>query len=139
MSDIIKNRTYVSIGGREYGIVSGESTQYIQKIAIELDARICQLSDAYFSLTKLDVTTLAALNIMDDYMKTKEDLDRISSEIEGLRSALRDMRIKLSQNQGERQTSSDISALQRENEILRNENEALKKAKRTVDYKSIAK
>ena len=139
MSEIIKNKTYVSIAGREYGIVSGESTEYIQKIAIELDSRICQLADAYFSLTNLDVTTLAALNIMDDYVKTKEELERISSEIDVLRSALRDMQIKLHQGHSEKQGSAEMSALKREVDMLRKENAALKASNHSKGYEVIAK
>ena len=129
MSEIIKNKTYVSIAGREYGIVSGESTEYIQKIAIELDSRICQLADAYFSLTNLDVTTLAALNIMDDYVKTKD----------GLRSALRDMQIKLHQGHSEKQGPAEMSALKREVDMLRKENAVLKASNHSKGYEVIAK
>ena len=138
MSETIKNRTYVSIGGREYGIVSSEPTEYIQKISIELDSRIRQLSDIYFSLTNLDITTLAALNLMDDYVRTRDQLKEVSQEIDGLRSALRDMQIKLQQSQSG-DSNIDIESLQKENERLKQENLALKGAAKSIDYKKLAK
>lgn len=121
MSCIIKNKTSVSIGGREYSIVSGEDTGYIQKIAIELDERIKNLSSSYFSLSSLDVTTLAALNLMDEYVKAKEELASVSTEIEGLRTALRDMQLKLRSAE-----LAEAKTLKKENERLKKENAELR-------------
>ena len=90
-------------------------------------------------LTNLDVTTLAALNIMDDYVKTKEELERISSEIDGLRSALRDMQIKLHQGHSEKQGPAEMSALKREVDMLRKENAVLKASNHSKGYEVIAK
>ena len=50
MSGNSKKRTTINIAGREYCIVSPEDTDYIQRISMQLDSRIRELSDAYFSL-----------------------------------------------------------------------------------------
>ena len=121
MSGNTKNKTTVNIGGREYSIVSPESNEYIQRISIQLDERIRELSDAFFSLSSLDVTTLAALNLMDDYIKTREELERISGEIDGLRTALRDMQLKL-----RGADAAELKELREENRRLADENERLK-------------
>lgn len=119
MSEEAKNKTRVMIGGREYSIISDEKTDYIQKIAIELDSRIKELKDAYFSLSALDVSTLAALNIMDDYAHASEELKNIQEEVEGLRRALRDMQLKTAREK------DAYDALKKENELLRAKNELL--------------
>lgn len=119
MSEEAKNKTRVMIGGREYSIISDEKTDYIQKIAIELDSRIKELKDAYFSLSALDVSTLAALNIMDDYTHAAEELKNIQEEVEGLRRALRDMQLKTTREK------DAYDALKKENELLRAKNELL--------------
>ncbi len=119
MSEEAKNKTRVMIGGREYSIISDEKTDYIQKIAIELDSRIKELKDAYFSLSALDVSTLAALNIMDDYTHAAEELKNIQEEVEGLRRALRDMQLKTAREK------DAYDALKKENELLRAKNELL--------------
>ena len=119
MSEEAKNKTRVMIGGREYSIISDEKTDYIQKIAIELDSRIKELKDAYFSLSALDVSTLAALNIMDDYTHAAEELKNIQEEVEGLRRALRDMQLKTAREE------DAYDDLKKENELLRAQNELL--------------
>ena len=119
MSEEAKNKARVIIGGREYSIISDEKTDYIQKIAIELDSRIKELKDAYFSLSALDVSTLAALNIMDDYTHAAEELKNIQEEVEGLRRALRDMQLKTAREK------DAYDALKKENELLRAKNELL--------------
>ena len=121
MSGNTKNKTTVNIGGREYSIVSPESNEYIQRISIQLDERMRELSDAFFSLSSLDVATLAALNLMDDYIKTRDELERISGEIDGLRTALRDMQLKL-----RGADASELKELREENRRLADENERLK-------------
>ncbi len=132
MSDIIKNKTSVSIGGREYGIVSGEDNSYIQKIAIELDERIKTLANSYFSLTSLDVATLAALNLMDEYTKAKEELKSVSGEIEGLRNALRDMQLKLRQAE-----IKEDRTIKEENERLKAENAKLRSTMKSSRYRAV--
>lgn len=121
MSGNTKNKTTVNICGREYSIVSPESNEYIQRISIQLDERMRELSDAFFSLSSLDVATLAALNLMDDYIKTRDELERISGEIDGLRTALRDMQLKL-----RGADASELKELREENRRLADENERLK-------------
>ena len=121
MSGNSKKRTTINIAGREYCIVSPEDTDYIQRISMQLDSRIRELSDAYFSLSSLDVTTLAALNLMDDYTKTRDELEKISAEIDGLRSALRDCQLKL-----RGADAGGLRELKEENRRLTEENERLK-------------
>ena len=88
---------------------------------MQLDSRIRELSDAYFSLSSLDVTTLDALNLMDDYTQTRDELEKISAEIDGLRSALRDCQLKL-----RGVDAGELRELKEENRRLTEENERLK-------------
>ena len=121
MSECVKIRTNVSINGRDYSILSSDSSEYIQKIAIELDKRIAELAGAYFNLSSADVATLAALNAMDESIKAREELEKVAGDIESLREALRNTQLKLHQHY-----QAEHERLQKENERLRAENSRLR-------------
>lgn len=122
---MVQTKTKVTVFGKEYCIVSDESKEYVQQIAIDLDERLKKLNGEYLSLSALTLTTLAALNLTDEYLKTKSALEELKVEVEGLRERVRDMHIK----QQVEAPSNEQKLLRERVERLEMENERLKQGR----------
>ncbi|WP_273326570.1 cell division protein ZapA [Vallitalea guaymasensis] len=69
-----KNNTKVIIGGNVYTLSGDESEEYIQRVALYINNKLDELKaseNGQFLNTRL-MSILLAINIADDYFKTKE-------------------------------------------------------------------
>ncbi|MBV7506047.1 cell division protein ZapA [Bacillus sp. sid0103] len=81
MSNNQKNRTTVDIYGQQYVIMGSESPSHIRHVASLVDNKMREIS---FKNPNLDATKLAvltAVNAVNDYLKMKDHLDRLQTEI----------------------------------------------------------
>lgn len=82
------NLTEVEIYGQTYKIKGSGGKEYIQQLAEYVDKEMKEISDITDTIDSLKVAILAAINITDEYLKTKKELQRtervISEKIEKL-------------------------------------------------------
>lgn len=76
-----KNKTTVDIYGQQYTIVGTESTSHIRLVASIVDDKMREISakNPYLDINKLAVLT--AVNIVHDYIKLKEELERLEFQV----------------------------------------------------------
>ncbi|MDX6152043.1 cell division protein ZapA [Marinococcus sp. PL1-022] len=74
--DQSKKRTTVTIYGQQYTIVGDEQPSHINQVANYLDKRMKEYKayNPYLDTTRLAVLT--ALNVVDDYIKLKEEVNK---------------------------------------------------------------
>ncbi len=75
-----KNKINVVIDGRNFTVVGGDNERYIRNLAYYVDEKIKSLSSKNERLSQTMSATLAALNIADEYHKTKEELDELKNK-----------------------------------------------------------
>ena len=82
------NLTEVEIYGQTYKIKGSGGKEYIQQLAEYVDKEMKEISDITDTIDSLKVAILAAINITDEYLKTKKELQRtervLSEKIEKL-------------------------------------------------------
>jgi len=70
------NLTEVEIYGQAYKIRGAGGKLYIQELADYVDKKMKEISDMTNTADSLKVAILAAINITDEYFKTKKELER---------------------------------------------------------------
>ena len=78
-----KTRATVRIAGRDYTIASYDSPEYVARVAAYVDRKMNELGLAT-RLPAGQLAVLAAVNATDDMMKSRDEIDRLRREIEGL-------------------------------------------------------
>lgn len=75
-----KERTTVTIYGQEYTIVGYEKPGHVIEVAKYVDSKMREIKsmNPYLDTTRLAVLT--AINVVNDYLKLKEKLERIEKE-----------------------------------------------------------
>lgn len=81
-----KNKTEILIFGSRYIVSGNEPEEYIQDVASYLDDKMKEISDINKTLSGNMVTVLAAINVVDEYLKCKNKLER---EIENRKEFMR--------------------------------------------------
>lgn len=82
--EMTKKKVEVIIGGQVYTLQGSESEEHIQKVARVLDEQVTyiQKNDSMRRLNNSQKHMMAALNMADDYLKMKNELQRFSQELE---------------------------------------------------------
>lgn len=77
-----KTRTTVDIYGQQYSIVGTESTSHIRLVASIVDDKMRDINskNPYLDINKLAVLT--AVNVVHEYLKLKEDYEKLEKLIE---------------------------------------------------------
>ena len=92
------NLTEVEIYGQTYKIRGTGGREYIQELADYVDKKMKEISDMTSTVDSLKIAILAAINITDDYLKTKKELERaeraVSEKIAKLTKELDQLTIK---------------------------------------------
>lgn len=79
-----KNKVEVIIGGQVYALQGNESEEHIQQVANIVDKKITEIQKN-MPIKRLSTTQkhmIAALNIAEEYLKVKIDLEAYSKELE---------------------------------------------------------
>ncbi|MED1469304.1 cell division protein ZapA [Bacillus salipaludis] len=81
MSNSQKSRTTVDIYGQQYVIVGDESSSHIRLVASLVDDKMREISSRNPSLDVSKLAVLTAVNAVNDYIKIKDQLDRLKAEL----------------------------------------------------------
>lgn len=81
MSQAEKNRLTVEIYGSQYTIVGIESKDHIRYVASMVDEKMREISSKNPSLDINKLAALTAVNAVSDYLKIKEKLQQLESEL----------------------------------------------------------
>lgn len=78
----MESRKYeVKINGAEYIIVSNETEEYVQRVALLVNKKMGQLMEANPHLSTAMSAVLTSINLADDYLKNEKVLDNLRVEI----------------------------------------------------------
>ncbi len=75
-----RNKTEVYIYGSRYTVSGAESEEYIHKLALYVDKKMREFSEANSALSAGMISVLAAINISDDYFKALDKLKQLSKQ-----------------------------------------------------------
>jgi cell division protein ZapA len=81
MSEQKKTRTTVDIYGQQYSIVGSESTSYIRLVASIVDDKMREISEKNSNLDSSKLAVLTAVNVVNDYLKVKDELEALQEKI----------------------------------------------------------
>ena len=86
MGDSSETVTTVRIFNQTYNVRSEGAPDYIQNLAELLDGKMCEIAKLTPTVDTARVAVLAALNLADNYLATRERLELLEQEV-GERSA----------------------------------------------------
>jgi len=78
-----KTRATVDIFGQQYSIVGSESTSHIRLVASIVDEKMREISTKNPSLDINKLAVLTAVNAVHEYIKLKEDYERLEQKLYG--------------------------------------------------------
>ncbi|MDQ2086352.1 cell division protein ZapA [Herbivorax sp. ANBcel31] len=124
MSD--KNKVNVRIAGRDYTLVGIESEEYIQRVALYIDKKLNTIMKQNSKLSTSMASVLTAVNVADDYFKSRESIDTLSEELNNLREEAQKLK-------------DENTSLSNENAVLENKNTnyQLQLAKREAELNEV--
>ncbi len=118
-----KNDIPVIINGRVYTLSGYESDDYLQQVATYINSKSseCKASEQFRSLNAEYQNMLLAINIADDYFKTKKQASELENEDDSKEKLLYDLRHEIleahikneSANKLVDEYKEQVSALQR--------------------------
>ncbi|RDU36249.1 cell division protein ZapA [Neobacillus piezotolerans] len=82
MSNINKNRTTVDIYGQQYTIIGPESSSHVRLVASLVDDKMREIGSKNPSLDVNKLAVLTAVNAVNDFIKLKDELERLKSDLE---------------------------------------------------------
>ncbi|MHB8062305.1 MAG: cell division protein ZapA [Ruminiclostridium sp.] len=110
-----KNKVVIRIAGKDYTIVGAESDEYIQKVGLYIDRKMNEISMRNSSFSTSLAAVLTAINVADDFFKSRENESNIHKEKEGMKEELERLRNENLQVKEENSTlSSKNTSLQLE-------------------------
>ena len=80
-----KQKTVVTVAGKEYTLVSSESPEYMNRVAAYVDRKLEEMAMATRLPTNM-VAVLTALNMADELMKAHDENSRLRREMMALRA-----------------------------------------------------
>ncbi|KGM44884.1 cell division protein ZapA [Neobacillus niacini] len=82
MSNIEKTRTTVDIYGQQYVILGTENQSHVRHVASLVDKKMREIGSRNPLLDVNKLAVLTAVNAVNDYIKMKEQLERLQSELQ---------------------------------------------------------
>ena len=83
-----KTKTVVNIAGKDYTICGTESAEYIHRVALKVNGKFQDMKLANPDLNNIQLAMLTAINVADDYMKMKDELEATQKELELIKKGL---------------------------------------------------
>lgn len=87
-----KNKVVIRISGKDYTLVGVESDEYIQKVGLYIDRKMNEISMRNSSFSTSLAAVLTAVNVADDFFKSRENESIINKEKEAIRDELERIR-----------------------------------------------
>lgn len=82
MSNTRKNKITVEIYGQQYVILGTEGSSHIRHVALLVDDKMREISSRNPGLDVNKLAVLTAVNAVNDYLKMKEELERLQIQLE---------------------------------------------------------
>lgn len=82
MSEGEKNRATVEIYGKTYTIVGPSSPEWIRDVAQLVDDKMREISQRHPHLDVVKIAVLSAVNLADENLRLKQELDELVKLIE---------------------------------------------------------
>lgn len=82
MSNIEKTRTTVDIYGQQYVILGDETQSHVRHVASLVDKKMREIGSRNPLLDVNKLAVLTAVNAVNDFIKMKEQLERLQSELQ---------------------------------------------------------
>lgn len=76
-----RTRTTVEIYGQQYVIMGLESQDHIKLVASKVNEKMREINSKNPSLDSSKLAVLTAVNAVNDYLKIKDELERLESEL----------------------------------------------------------
>lgn len=70
----VRERVTLKVAGVELNLVTEESSEYMEKLASEIDERVSKMIISNARINKIDAALFCALDYLDAYHKLREDL-----------------------------------------------------------------
>jgi cell division protein ZapA len=81
VSETEKKRTTVEIYGQQYVIVGTESVEHVRLVASMVNSKMREIGQKNPSLDSTKLAVLTAVNAVSDYLKIKDQLERLEREL----------------------------------------------------------
>lgn len=75
------NKYEVKINNVEYALISNESEEYVQRVALLVNKKMGQIIEANPQLSTAMAAVLTSVNLADEYLKNESVLDNLRVEI----------------------------------------------------------
>ena len=119
------NRVRVSVAGSVYSIAATDSEEYIKSLASRLDEDIARHLRENPSLTVTKAAVFCAMDYLDEYRKSSGSAENMRGQIQDyIRDAAR-------AKTAEEKARGEAEALRRENAMLREQLDKLRRSKNT--------
>ncbi len=79
-----KTKTIVRIAGKDYTICGTESAEYIHRVALRVNEKFKEIKSANPDLNNIQLAMLTSINLADEYLKMKDELEMTKKELEKL-------------------------------------------------------
>ncbi|MBQ9941467.1 MAG: cell division protein ZapA [Christensenellaceae bacterium] len=138
-----KEKTKITINGREYTILSNEGGEYVSRVAYHLNKKIKETERAAVGLSTADLLTLTSLNLTDELFKANQALKKAQDEVKLMQDTLKKAEIQARIAAKDKGTASsaieaELRRLREQCRRLEEENGELKKGRVTSFNKNIS-
>ena len=82
MSNTERTRTTVDIYGQQYVILGTETQEHVRHVASLVDKKLREIGSRNPLLDVNKLAVLTAVNAVNDYIKIKEQLERLQAELQ---------------------------------------------------------
>ncbi len=100
-----KNKVELRIAGKDYIVVGTEPEEYIHRVGLYIDRKMCEIMRSSRTLSTSMAAVLTAINIGDDLLKCKESETELKQQL--------------------KKAQEELELLREDNERLNRENSAL--------------
>ena len=87
ISNAEKNRVEVSIFGKEYIVIGDKPSDYIMKIAEEVDSKMQEIHQINPNMPQDKIAVMVAINVVDELTRFKEEYQWLLEIIEDEKSS----------------------------------------------------
>ena len=107
------NRYEVKINNVEYSLISNETEEYVQRVALLVNKKMNQIIEANPQLSTAMAAVLASLNLADEYLKNEAVLDHLRVEINKYMDEAKSLKTELEEKKLEvEKLKEDVHRLQ---------------------------
>lgn len=138
-----KNKVVIRIAGKDYTLVGMESDEYIQKVGLYIDKKMNEILMRNNRLSTSLAAVLTAINVADDFFKSREAEINVTKEKEAVNEELEKLKNEIMQLKEEnsslaaKNTTLQLELAKREAELGEVRN-SIDKGSRTLMQKTLS-